>query len=164
MVTFIDAHRAAYGVRPICAVLPIAPATYHAHRARQANPTRLPARAVRDGWLKAEIRHVWTENRCVYGSRKVWRQLQREGFPVARCTVERVMRELHLQGAIRGRRLRTTIPDDAADRPQDLVERNFTATRPNQPRSCPMESWCLSLPQWRRTTNQRVGSDSSASG
>ena len=81
MVTFIDAHRAAYGIEPICAVLPIAPATYHAHTARQANPTRLPARAVRDSWLKAESPRVWTENRCIYGSRKVWRQLQREGSP-----------------------------------------------------------------------------------
>ena len=77
--------------------MPIAPATYHAHTARQANPTRLPARAVRDSWLKAESPRVWTENRCIYGSRKVWRQLQREGSPVARYTVERVMRDLHLQ-------------------------------------------------------------------
>ena len=132
MVRSIDAHRAGWGGEPICAVLPIAPATYHAHKARQADPPRLPARAVRDGGLKAEIRRVWTENRRVYGSRKVWRQLQREGFEVARCTVERLMRELNLQGAVRGRRLTTTIPDDVADRPQDLVERNFTATRPNQ--------------------------------
>ena len=113
-------------------MLPIAPATYHAHKARQADPTRLPARAVRDGQLKVEIRRVWTDNRRVYGSRKVWRQLRREGFEVARCTVERLMRELNLQGAVRGRRLTTMVPDDAADRPQDLVERNFTATRPNQ--------------------------------
>ena len=132
MVRFIDAHRAAWGVEPICGVLPIAPATYHAHKARRADVSRLPARAVRDGRLKAETHRVWTENRRVYGSRKVWRQLQREGFAVARCTVERLMRELNLQGAVRGRRLTTTIPDDAADRPQDLVERNFTATRPNQ--------------------------------
>ena len=132
MVRFIDAHRAAWGVEPICGVLPIAPATYHAHEARQADVSRLPARAVRDGRLKAEIRRVRTENRRVYGSRKVWRQLQRERLSVARCTVERLMRELNLQGAVRGRRLRTTIPDGAADRPQDLVERNFTATSPNQ--------------------------------
>ena len=132
MVRFIDAHRAAWGVEPICGVLPIAPATYRAHKARRADVSLLPARAVRDGRLKAEIRRVWTENRRVYGCRKVWRQLQREGFEVARCTVERLMRELNLQGAVRGRRLTTTIPDDAADRPQDLVERNFTATRPNQ--------------------------------
>ena len=108
-------------------MLPIAPATYHAHKARQANPTRLPARAVHDGQLRAEIRRVRTENRRVYGSRKVSRQLRREGFEVARCAIERLMRELNLQGAVRDRRL-TTISDYAADRPQDLVERNFTAT------------------------------------
>ena len=113
-------------------MLPIAPATYHAHKARQADPTRLRARAVRDDRLRVEIRRIWAENRRVYGSRKVWRQLRREGFKVARCAVERLMRELNLQGAVRGRRLKTTIPDEAADRPQDLVERNFTATRPNQ--------------------------------
>ena len=132
MVTFIDAHRGAYGVEPICEVLPIAPATYHAHKARQTDVSRLPARAVRDERLKAQIRRVWTENRGVYDSRKVSRQLQREGLSVARCTVERLMRELNLQGAARGRRLRTTVPDGAADRPQDLVERNFTTTSPNQ--------------------------------
>ncbi len=149
MVRFIDAHRGAYGVEPICEVLPIAPATYHAHKARQADVSRLPARAVRDGRLKAEIRRVWTENRRVYGSRKVWRQLQREGFEVARCTVERLMRELNLQGAVRGRRLTTTIPDDAADRPQDLVERNFTATRPNQ-------LWLADLERHEALTNRAV--------
>ena len=132
MVTFVDAHRGAYGVEPICEVLPIAPATYHAHKARQTDVSRLPARAVRDEQLKAQIRRVWTENGGVYGSRKVWRQLQREGLAVARCTVERLMRELNLQGAVRGRRLQTTVPDGAPDRPQDLVERNFTATSPNQ--------------------------------
>lgn len=132
MVKFIDAHRGAYGVEPICAVLPIAPATYHAHKARQADASRLPARVGHDDGLKAEIRRVWTEHHGVYGSRKVWRQLKREGFAVARCTVERLMRELNLQGAVRGRRFKTTIPAHAAERPQDLVERNFTATRPNQ--------------------------------
>ena len=132
MVTFIDAHRGAYGVEPICAELTIAPATYHAHKARQADPTRRPARSVRDAELKREICRVWTEHHGVYGSRKVWRQLQREGFVVARCTIERLMRELQLHGSVRGRRFRTTIPDDAANRPRDLVNRDFTATRPNQ--------------------------------
>jgi len=132
MAAFIDAHRDAYGMESICAVLPIAPATYHAHKARQANPTRLPARTVRDQWLKTEIRRVWGENFCVYGPRKVWRQRQREGIEVARCTVERLMRELGLQGVVRGRRCQTTIPDDAAERPRDLVDRDFTATQPNQ--------------------------------
>ena len=101
-------------------------------RARQADPTRRPARSVRDAELKREICRVWTEHHGVYGSRKVWRQLQREGFVVARCTIERLMRELQLHGAVRGRRFRTTIPDDAANRPRDLVNRDFTATRPNQ--------------------------------
>ena len=97
----LDAHRAAYGVEPICAVLPIAPATYHGHKARQVDASRLPARAVHDDGLKTEIRRVWTEHHGVYGSRKVWRQLKREGFAVPRCTVERLMRELNLQGAVR---------------------------------------------------------------
>ena len=113
-------------------MLPIAPSTYHEHKARQVDPRRLPARVVRDAWLRDEIRRVWTENFCVYGPRKVWRQLQREGVAVARCTVERLMRELGLQGAVRGRRFKTTITDDAAARPRDLVDRDFTATRPNE--------------------------------
>ncbi len=87
MAAFIDDHRDAYGVEPICAVLPIAPSTYHEHKARQTDPTRLPHRAVRDAWLKTEIRRVWDENFGVYGPRKVWRQLHREGLDVARCTV-----------------------------------------------------------------------------
>ena len=132
MVRFIDTHRAGWGVEPICAVLPIAPATYHTHKARQADVRRLPARAVRDGRLKTEIRRVWTASRQLYGARKVWRQLQREGVEVARCTVERLMRDMKLQGAVRGRRVRTTMPDGAGERPMDRVERNFTATRPNQ--------------------------------
>ena len=132
MAAFIDAHRDAYGVESICAVLPNAPATYHEHKARQADPTRLPARIVRDHWLKTEIRRVWDANFRVYGPRKVWRQLRREGVEVARCTVERLMRELGLRGVVRGRRCRTTIPDDIAERPRDLVDRDFTATRPNQ--------------------------------
>ena len=102
------------------------------HKARQADPSLRPARAVRDDRLKTEIRRVWTEHHGVYGSRKVWRQLRREGIVVARCTVERLMRALQLQGAVRGRRLRTTVPAEAVDRPRDLVSRDFTATRPNQ--------------------------------
>ena len=132
MAEFIDANRDAYGVEPICAVLPITPSTYHEHKARQVDPTRRPGRVVRDAWLKGEIRRVWDEHCRVYGPRKVWRQLQREGIEVARCTVERLMRELGLQGAVRGRRFKTTIPDDAAPRPLDLVDRDFAATRPNQ--------------------------------
>jgi transposase InsO family protein len=92
----------------------------------------LPERAKRDAALKVEIERVWNENRQVYGARKVWRQLERDGFPVARCTVERLMRQMGLQGVVRGKKTRTTIPDEAAARPADLVERDFTAVRPNQ--------------------------------
>ena len=132
MVTFVDQHRAELGVEPICAELPIAPSTYYEHKAREANPERLPARHIRDAVLAVEIRRVWEENFCVYGARKVWRQLNREHLFVARCTVERLMRKLGLQGVVRGRGYKTTIPDDAAARPADLVQRKFTATRPNQ--------------------------------
>ena len=132
MTAFIDDHREAYGVEPICSVLPIAPSTYYEQRARQADPSRLPARVRRDALLKVEIKRVWDENRKVYGAPKVWRQLHREGFPVARCTVERLMRQMGLRGVVRGKKVRTTIPDDVAARPADLVERDFTATHPNQ--------------------------------
>jgi len=132
MMTFIDAHRGAYGVEPICAQLPIAPSTYYEHKVREADPTRLPARAQRDATLRTEIQRVWDDNFHVYGARKVWRQLRREKITVARCTVERLMRAMGLAGAIRGRKFKTTIPDDTAARPTDLVNRTFTATRPNQ--------------------------------
>jgi transposase InsO family protein len=132
MVAFIDAHRAEYGVEPICAELPIAPSTYYAHKARQADPGRLPPRVVRDAALGTAIRRVWEENFRVYGARKVWKQLQREGVAVARCTVERLMGRLGLQGVVRGRRCRTTLPATLAERPLDRVQRQFTATRPNQ--------------------------------
>jgi transposase InsO family protein len=132
MVAFIDAHRAAHGVEPICAVLPIAPSTYYAHKAQAVDPRRRSARAQRDATLRPEIQRVWQQQRRCYGVRKVWKQLHREAIPVARCTVARLMGQLGLQGVVRGRRVRTTIPDALADRPQDLVQRQFTATRPNQ--------------------------------
>jgi putative transposase len=132
MTAFVDEHQKTYGVEPICAMLPIAPSTYYEQKARQADPSRLPKRTRRDAVLCKEIDRVWYENRGVYGARKVWKQLGREDIPVARCTVERLMRKLELQGVVRGRRPKTTIPDDAAARPADLVQRNFTATRPNQ--------------------------------
>ena len=132
MTSFIDEQRGDYGVEPICAVLPIAPFTYYEQKARGADPTRLPERVQRDAVLGGEIERVWREHRRIYGARKVWRQLQQEGFKVARCTVERLMRNLGLAGAVRGCRIRTTIPDEEAARPADLVERDFTATRPNQ--------------------------------
>lgn len=134
MVDFIEEHRDAYGVEPICAVLPIAPATYYEHRARARTPERRPARIRRDEELGVEVRRVW-EGNCdgVYGAEKVWRQLSREGTQVARCTVERLMRKMGLRGAVRGRAFKvTTTPDESAIRPQDLVCREFRATRPNQ--------------------------------
>ncbi len=132
MVAFIDAHREAYGVEPICAVLPVAPSTYYEQKARQADPTRLPARAQRDARLRPRITQVWQANRRVYGVKKVWKQLAREGDVVARCTVARLMNDLGLRGVVRGRRVKTTIPDLLAHKPLDLVQRHFAATRPNQ--------------------------------
>ena len=132
MTAFIDDHRDVYGVEPICSVLPIAPSTYYKQKTRQADPSRLPKRVRRDAALRMDIERVWHENRQVYGARKVWRQLHREGFAVARCTVERLMRQMGLQGVVRGKRVRTTIADEAAVRPSDLVERDFTASHPNQ--------------------------------
>ena len=132
MITFIDAHRDAYGVESICAQLPIAPSTYYEHKSRQIDPSRVPERVRRDGALRGSIRRVWDHNFQVYGARKVWRQLNREQMLVARCTVERLMRSLGLQGAVRGRKCRTTIADDSAARPLDHVNRQFWAMRPNE--------------------------------
>jgi len=127
MITYIEANKDRYGVEPICALLPIAPSTYH------TAATKLPStRAIRDAELKPEIRRVHAANFGVYGARKVWHQLNREGVTVARCTVERLMRELGLQGVRRGKFKRTTIPDQSAPRPADLVNRDFSATTPNQ--------------------------------
>jgi transposase InsO family protein len=133
MVSFIDDHRGEYGVEPICEVLPIAPSTYYAHRARTTDRALRPERAKRDESLAVEIQRVWRANRSIYGARKVWRQLKREGFQVARCTVERLMRKAGLEGVVRGKRVRTTIPADlSSERPLDLVQRVFRAERPNQ--------------------------------
>lgn len=131
MVSFIDAHREVYGVEPICRVLPIAPSTYHAHVARRIEPTRRSARARRDDALGPEVRRVFEENFRVYGVRKVWRQLQREGFDVARCTVARLMRAMGLAGVIRGKPVRTTVSDRTAPCPLDRVNRQFRAPAPN---------------------------------
>jgi putative transposase len=131
MVAFIDDHRALYGVEPICRVLPIAPSTYYTHAARRADLQRLPRRAGRDAMLCEAIRRVWEENFGVYGVRKVWRQLQREGIQVARCTVERLMKRLGLQGVRRGKVIRTTISNSSAPCPLDRVQRQFKAERPN---------------------------------
>jgi len=132
MVRFIDDHRDEYGVEPICKVLPIAPSTYYRHKACEVDPTLRSVRAKRDEDLRAEIQRVWDENHEVYGVRKVWRQLRREGVRVARCTVARLMSALGLRGVVRGPSVKTTIPAEIADRADDLVQRNFTAERPNQ--------------------------------
>jgi putative transposase len=135
MVSFIDEHRDAYGVEPICRVLPIAPSTFYEHRARRRNPERRPERAKRDEELHVEIKRVWDENHGVYGADKVWRQLRREKkeLKIARCTVERLMREKGLQGVVRGRAFKvTTVSDSSASAPPDLVQREFVADRPNQ--------------------------------
>jgi transposase InsO family protein len=133
MTAFIEERRAEYGVEPICRVLPIAPATYYEHRARRLDPCRRPERAKRDDELRIEIERVWKDNFSVYGAEKTWRQLRREEFAVARCTVERLMRSLGLRGAVRGRAFKvTTIADESTLRPPDLVDRDFRASRPNQ--------------------------------
>ena len=132
MVQFIDDHRDGFGVEPICAVLPIAPSTYHRHRHQRTHPTCRSARAQRDDQLRVEIQRVYDEHQQVYGPRKVWKQLRREGVRVARCTVARLMRAMGLAGAVRGRAWMTTTHAGEGGRPADLVDRQFVATRPNQ--------------------------------
>lgn len=132
MIAFIDDHRGAYGVEPICKVLPIAPSTYFDHRAKQADPARLSARARRDAALRLKINHVFEQNLKVYGARKVWLQLKRAGSEVARYTVERLMRVMGLHGVIRGKVIRTTTPDKAVPCPLDHVNRQFHAPAPNR--------------------------------
>jgi len=131
MITFIDDHRKEHGVEPICKVLPIAPSTYHEHKARQADPSRLPRRAQCDAALRMEIKRVFDANFGVYGARKAWRQLKREGFDVARCTLARLMKSMGLAGAVRGKPARTTVSDKAASCPLDRVNRQFRAPAPN---------------------------------
>lgn len=125
----IDAHRSEFGVEPICRVLGVAPSTYYAVKARQRDPS---PRAVRDQVLLVEIRRVYEANYRVYGARKVWWQLQRDGIDVARCTVERLMAKDGLQGAVRGKKRRTTIPGGQVGRAPDLVDRDFNASEPNR--------------------------------
>lgn len=129
---FISEHKSRFGVEPICRVLtehgvPIAPSTYYDAVRRAPS-----ARAVRDEQLKAAISKVHAENYGVYGARKAWLALNRQGTAVARCTVERLMRDLGLAGARRGRRIRTTIASPAAARPADLVRRQFTPPAPDR--------------------------------
>ena len=132
MIAFIEENRAEIGVEPICRELPIAPSTFYDNLAKRADPERLSDRAKRDAELRPEIQRVFEENWRVYGVRKVWRQLGREGFDVARCTVARLMKDMGLQGAIRGKLHRTTIPDKKAPCPLDRVNRQFRVPAPNQ--------------------------------
>ena len=127
MTRYIEAHKDAYGVEPICQVLEVAPSTYYAAVARPPSP-----RQRRDAELKAEIERVHADNFGVYGIEKVWRQLHREGIDAGRERVARLMRELGLEGVVRGKRARTTILDELAERPTDLVDRKFTAMAPNR--------------------------------
>lgn len=124
---YIDQRRDVWGVEPICRALQFASQTYYATKARPPS-----ARALRDAELRVEILRVYEENRRVYGADKIWTQLNREGTRVARCTVERLMRQLGIQGIRRGRRWKTTIPDELQARPSDLVDRDFTAPAPNR--------------------------------
>ena len=127
MSRFIDTHRDRFGVEPICQVLQVAPSTYYAARCRPPS-----ARQVRDEALTLKLRQVHAENFGVYGARKLWRQLHREGVPAARCTVERLLKQVGLVGAVRGKPKRTTIADETAARPADLVQRHFDAPAPNR--------------------------------
>ena len=142
MVAFIDEHKREYGVEPICAVVPIAPSTYYETKACQVDPDRRSARAQRDEWLQGEIDRVWKANFEVYGAEKVWKQLGREGMKVARCTVERLMRAMGLEGVVRSRAFRTTTtPGDVAERPLDLVDRDFRASNRTSC-GCPTSPTC----------------------
>jgi putative transposase len=127
VIAFIDAHRERFGVEPICDALQFAPSTYHSAKRRG-----LWARSLHDVRVLGEIRRVHAANFGVYGARKVWAQLNREGIRVARCTVERLMRAAGIEGAVRGRPRRTTVPDDTAERPRDLVDRHFAQVAPNR--------------------------------
>jgi transposase InsO family protein len=129
---FIESHRDEYGVEPICKQLPIAPSSFYEHRSRELHPDLEPERKKRDKALIEEIKRVWKENFCVYGARKIWRQLNRESIKAARCTVQRLMKSIGIQGVVRGCRCKTTVGNPKADHPSDLVKRQFTATRPNQ--------------------------------
>lgn len=130
-MSFIDAHRAEYGVEPICQELQTAPSWYYEQKARETDPSRVPGRTQREAQLRPEIARVWRANRCVYGAKKVWKALHRDGHVVARCTVARLMQADGQRGVVRGRRVQTTVPDGTVESPRDLVQRNFTATRPN---------------------------------
>ncbi len=132
MVVFIDQHKAQCGVEPICRQIQIAPSSFYEYKARERDPDRLPDRLKRDKELERDIQRVWENNFKVYGANKIWCQLLREGIRVARCTVERLMKKLEIQGIRRGKKCWTTIANNLLERPTDKVNRQFVATRPNQ--------------------------------
>jgi putative transposase len=132
MIRFIQDHRSDHGVEPICRVLPIVPATFYDHLAKRADPLRRSDRAKRDAELKPEIERVFEENLSVYGVRKIWHQMRREGFDIARCTVARLMKDIGIEGVVRGKKPKTTIPDKALPCPLDKVNRQFHASGPNE--------------------------------
>jgi putative transposase len=132
MIAFVDDNRGTHGVEPICKVLPIAPSTYHERVRQRRDPSLLSARAQRDLTLKLEVQRVFDASFGVYGVRKVWRQMRREGFDIARCTVERLMRQMGLAGVIRGKPVRTTVSNRATPCPLDQVNRQFHAPAPNR--------------------------------
>ena len=132
-MAFMRAHVGEFGVEPMCRVLQIAPSTWYEHARCRADPSCRSKRATQDAELSVHIRRVFDANFGVYGVRKVWRQLARENIAAARCTVVRLMRQMGLQGIVRGRRIRTTISDASRPCPLDRVNRKFAAERPNQP-------------------------------
>lgn len=127
MTRYIDEHKGSYGIEPICRTLQVAPSSYYAAKVRPPS-----ARTVRDAELSTDITRIHAEHFSVYGVRKAWRVLRREGIPVGRDQVGRLMRTLGLAGATRTRRIRTTHPAAVSQRPADLVERVFTAPAPNR--------------------------------
>jgi transposase InsO family protein len=132
MIAFIKQHRGVCGVAPICRVLQIAPSTFYAHLAVENDPAKAPDRAKRDAELRPEMKRVWKDNRSVYGARKLWQAMKREKFDVARCTIERLMRDIGIEGVRRGKKIKTTWPDKALPCPLDRVNRQFRAMMPNQ--------------------------------
>ena len=132
MIAFIKQHRGVCGVEPICRVLQIAPSTFYAHLAVENGPAKASDRVKRDAKLRPEMKRVWKDNRSVYGARKLWHAMKREKFDVARCTIERLMRDIGIEGVRRGKKIKTTWPDKALPCPLDRVNRQFRAMMPNQ--------------------------------
>jgi transposase InsO family protein len=132
MIAFIKEHRAICGVEPICRVLQIAPSTFYAHLAIERDSELASDRAKRDIELRPAMKQVWEDNRSVYGARKLWHAMRREGYDLARCTVERLMRDIGIEGVRRGKKVKTTWSDKAQPCPMDRVNRQFRATMPNQ--------------------------------